>query len=218
MTGYKVTDQKSMSINESIRQELLSMVEEDRSTREELAEDGSLFDGYNPKMEAVHRRNAARLAAIIEQFGWPGLSLAGEDGAEAAWRIVQHSIGDPAFQRRGLELIKEAASRGEAPLWQIAYLEDRIRSFEGRPQIYGTQYDWDENGEMSPFPEIEDIERVDERRRAAGLAPLAENTRRMRERVAQTKERPLEDLPKRRAEMDAWAKSVGWRMQFLEAE
>lgn len=200
-----------MNINEELRNEILSMAEEDRSVRDALAEDGSLFDGYHPKMEDVHKRNAARLAAIIDEHGWPGRSMVGEDGTEAAWRIVQHSIGDTELQRRCLSLIKDAASSNESPSWQIAYLEDRIRSFEGRPQLYGTQYDWDERGEMSPYPEIEDPQHVDERRLAAGLTSLAENTRCMREGVAGTKERPPDDLQKRREEMDKWAKSVGWR-------
>jgi len=206
-----ITVKERMGINEEVRQKLLAMVEEDRAVRDALAEEGSLFGGYHPEMEAVHNRNASRLAAIVEQHGWPGLGTAGDDGAEAAWIIVQHAIGDPSFQRRGLELIKDAVSGKEAPPWQIAYLEDRIRSLEGRRQIYGTQYDWNEQGEMSPFPDIEAPERVDERRQAIGLVPLAENTLRMREGIVQTKERPPEDLQKRRAEMDEWAKSVGWR-------
>jgi hypothetical protein len=40
--------------------------------------------------------------------------------------------------------------RGDAPALQAAMLEDRIRAFEGRPQRYGTQFDWDANGEPSP--------------------------------------------------------------------
>ena len=199
------------SVDENLRRELLEMMAEDNSVREELAADGSLFEGYHPRMEAVHRRNSARLSVIFDERGWPGLSLAGEDGEEAAWVIVQHSIGEPAFQRRGLELLKEAAARGEAPRWQVAYLEDRICACEGRPQIYGTQYDWDENGEMSPYPAIEDAERVNERRRAAGLVTLEENLARMRAQAASSSERPPADLAKRRKEEDDWARRVGWR-------
>ncbi len=134
---------ESNSIDQKLRRELLDMMANDMSTRDELAADGSLFEGYHPRMEAVHRSNSARLSAIIDERGWPGLSLVGDDGEDAAWMIVQHSIGEPAFQRRALELLKEAVARGEARAWQAAYLEDRICACEGRPQIYGTQYDWD---------------------------------------------------------------------------
>ncbi len=183
---------------------------EDERVREELASDGQLYEGYHPRMAEVHQKHGARLAEIIDEHGWPVKSLVGADGAEAAWLIVQHDIGNPSLQRRCLKLIGEAVKRGEAPAWQMALLTDRIRVFEGRPQIYGTQYDWDEHGEMSPC-EIEDAENVDERRRSVGLSPLADNTRRQRETVARTNERPPADLHARRKEMAEWARSVGWR-------
>lgn len=202
---------ESKSIDEELRRELLEMVANDMSTREELAADGSLFEGYHPRMEAVHNSNSARLSAIIDERGWPGLSLAGGDGEDAAWIIVQHSIGEPAFQRRALSLLKEAVGRGEAHAWQAAYLEDRICACEGRPQIYGTQYDWDESGELSPYPRIQDAERVNERRRAVGLGTLEEDLARMRAGAASSREKPPSDLAKRRKEEEDWARSVGWR-------
>ncbi|HVF88516.1 MAG TPA: DUF6624 domain-containing protein, partial [Blastocatellia bacterium] len=195
------------AIDHGLRRELLEMAAEDMAAREELASDGALFEGYHPRMEAVHRRNSARLSAIIDERGWPGVGLAGDDGEDAAWIILQHSIGEPAFQRRGLKLLKGAAARGEAPPWQAAYLEDRIRACEGRPQIYGTQYGWDESGEMSPCPPIEDEENVNERRRAVGLGTLEENLARVRAGVAASSEKPPSDPEKRRREEEEWARS-----------
>jgi hypothetical protein len=64
-------------------------------------------------MEAVHHHNAYRLEEIIEECGWPGRSLVGEDGAAAAWLIAQHAIRLPALQRRSLTLLKEAAEKVE---------------------------------------------------------------------------------------------------------
>ena len=197
-------------IAESLKLELLRMRDEDQAVRAELAADGSLFDGYHPRMEEMHRRNAARLAEVINQHGWPGRTLVGDDGANAAWMIAQHAIAEPRFQRRCLGLLKKAAAKNEIPLWQPAYLEDRIRMFEGKPQVYGTQYDWDENGEMSPLP-IEDPEHADERRAALGLIPLAENTKQMRAGVLKEKEQPPRDWTKREQELEAWARRVGWR-------
>lgn len=196
--------------NEQLRQELLNLIAQDHSVRDQLVADGSLYETYHPKMQAVHQRNAARLLAIIEQYGWPGHSLVAEDGAEAAWLIVQHSIGNPDLQRRALKLLKEAATNGEARSWQAAMLEDRIRMLEGRRQVYGTQFDWDEKGEMSPYP-VEDEENVDERRRAVGLRPLAEEIERRREEIAKSNEKPPRDYWERERQMEEWARSVGWR-------
>jgi len=192
----------------SLREDLLAMAAEDQAVRAGLADDGSLFEGYHPRMEEVHRRNADRLKAIIAEHGWPGRRLVGEDGAEAAWRILQHAIGDPPLQRSGLELLQRAGP-GEVPAWQLAMLEDRIRMFEGRPQVYGTQYDWDEAGEISPLP-VEDPDGVDERRRSVGLGPLDENTRRIRGGVARGGERPPADWAERERKKREWGRSVGW--------
>ncbi len=191
-------------ILDSLRRELLDLVGEDLRTREELAADGSLFESYHPSMEAVHRRNAARLTEIIEAHGWPGRSMVGSDGAEAAWMIVQHAIGEPDFQRRCLAFLKDASSWGEAEPWQPAMLEDRIRMFEGRPQIYGTQIVPGPGGEPQPYT-IEDPASVDERRRAVGLEPLGE-------RLARAGRTPLPADPERfEREYEAWLRRVGWR-------
>jgi len=78
---------------------------EDLRVREELLQTGELGRGYAPRMEAVHRKNAQRLRAIIAEHGWPDTELAGPDGTLAAWFIAQHAIGEPDFQRYALTLI-----------------------------------------------------------------------------------------------------------------
>jgi len=50
---------------EAIRSELLAMSREDRDVREELAREGSLPDGYHPRMAEIHRRNGERLKSIV---------------------------------------------------------------------------------------------------------------------------------------------------------
>jgi len=182
------------------------MQAEDFRVREELAKEGVLGEGYEPRMEAVHQRNAGRLHAIVEEHGWPGRSLVGNDGAEAAWRVLQHAIGRPDLVRRYLPLLQAAAAVGEIPDWQPAYVLDRIRFFEGNPQVYGTQYDWDEEGFSRLWP-VEDPEHVNEKRKSVGLPPLAETGARSRLR----KPLPPEQIKARRAAMEAWARSVGWR-------
>jgi hypothetical protein len=104
----------------------------------------------------------------------------------------------------------EATERGDVPAFQAAMLEDRIRIFEGRPQRYGTQFDWDANGELSPLP-IEDPDMVDGRRRALGLAPLEHELARQRRAVTEGRERPPVDRPARQREMETWLRAVGWR-------
>lgn len=194
-------------MNEELREELLAMVQVDLAVRQHLLDQGALEEGYHPSMEHVHRLHAERFEEILAQYGrWPGRSDVGEDGGDAAWLIVQHAIGHPTFQRRGLELLREAIDAGEAPAWQAAYLDDRIRVFEGRPQRYGTQFDRSQDGSPIPFP-IEDPEDVDERRGALGLDPMAE-------RLAKQEHAPPmsdADWRKRQRDAEAWRQRVGWQ-------
>ena len=193
-----------------LRQELLAMAEEDLRLRAELARTGALYQGYHPAMRAVHDRHAGRLAEILADHGWPGASRVGEDGAEAAWLVVQHAIAQPGFQRQVLVALCAAARLGDVPAWQPAMLEDRIRTMEGRPQRYGTQFDWDETGQLSPLP-IEDRPDVDARRQSVGLSPIEEEIRRQRAAAAGSTERPPGDWEARRQEREAWLREVGWR-------
>ncbi|MDX6523246.1 MAG: hypothetical protein QOI17_759 [Gaiellales bacterium] len=193
-----------------LHEELLAMAGEDGAMRERLVADGSLFDGYNPLMAIVHRRNGDRLSEIVEAHGWPGRSLVGEDGADAAWLVLKHAIGDPGLQRRCLPLLELAAAGGDIPPWHFATLLDGIRFYEGRPQVYGSMFDWDENGELAPWP-IEDADEVDQRRALVGLPPLAEQIQSVRMAAGAEGDRRPADPAARRREADEWARSVGWR-------
>jgi hypothetical protein len=190
---------------------LIAAARRDLETRARLAASGARLDGYHPEMEAVHRKNAAMLERVIDALGeWPVRSKFGDDGAGAAFLITQHAIGFPAFQRRALAMLLEAAEAGEINPIDVAYLSDRIAVFEGRPQVFGTQFDWDEAGELSPA-EVAEPERVDDRRASVGLGPLSDAVAEMRARAAAEGERPPADLAKRRAAFEDWARRVGWR-------
>lgn len=195
-------------MNNNLREKLLAMVAEDKRVREKLAKTGALFDGYHPTMEAVHLKNAAKLEKLIEENNgnWLGKTKAGEDGAEAAWLIAQHAISLPDFSRNCLKLIEEAVKNGEAELWQMAYLQDRINFFERKPQKYGTQSDWNEDGKMQVW-KLEDESKVNEFRAEVGLKPL-ENLIWENE---ETIENAPKDFAKRRSESEDWLKKTGWR-------
>jgi hypothetical protein len=190
----------------TLRTELLAMQAEDRRVRDELLKAGTLSNGYNPDMAAVHTRNAARLREIIAQYGWPTRILVGVDGEVAAFMVLQHAIGDPELQRSVVPLLEQAVAQSEAPQWQLAYLVDRIAFFEGRPQRYGTQFDYDEQGYLVVYT-VEDPERVNQLRQSVGLEPLGN---RVPPRDHQTP-LALEKLRQYRTGSLAWAIAVGWR-------
>ena len=159
-------------VNEQLRQELLAMRAEDRSVRQELIDSGELGGSYVPRMEDVHRKNAAHLRELIEMYGWPAEHIAGQDGAEAAWLIAQHAVGEPDFQRRVLARLRTCVAENRVPAWHAAYLEDRIAMHEGRPQRYGTQWVQDStDGRFRPWS-LADADHVNDLRSEVGLRPM----------------------------------------------
>ncbi|MFN4164551.1 MAG: DUF6624 domain-containing protein [Ferrovibrio sp.] len=197
-------------MDQNLRQQLIGMIDEAKRVRATLSADGSLFQGYNADLRAMHNSQAKTLADIIDRQGWPGKSKVGEDGAVAAWMIVQQAIGLPRFMRACLEIIETEVAKGDVPRWQLALLTDRIRWLEGRPQVYGTQFDWDEKGQLNPIP-IEDETTVDSRRALADLVPLAEGRAQRRREAEQNGEVPPANPAERRKDFEDWAKAIGWR-------
>lgn len=188
---------------------LLDLVERDDRARSRLLAQGILFDGYAAEMETVHRDNARELARILDRHGWPGRSLVGREAAAAAWIIAQHAISLPDFQRRCRRFLERAVAAGEAEPEEHSRLVDRIRFNERRPQVYGTILDWDERGELSPWP-IEDEESVDERRRRSGLPPLAAAVAAARRAARSEGETPRGSFERRQRRIDEWSRAVGW--------
>jgi hypothetical protein len=189
-----------------VRDELLAMEAEDRRVHTELSEIGAWDGTYLPRMKALHRANSARLRELIAAHGWPGRTLAGEEGARAAWFILQHSISEPEFMRAMVPVLERGVAAGEVPAWHLAYVTDRIAMYEGRPQRYGSQWD-DEDDGTHVLWELESHERVDEFRQSVGLEPLASRftPERWREIVSRKQSQ------KRQREFDEWARSMGWR-------
>ena len=196
-------------MNEALVEQLLALKRRDLSTRARLLETGVLLDGYSEEMEAVHVENATALETILEDHGWPGVSLVGDEGAEAAWLVAQHAISLPDFQYHCLQWLRRVVAIEDAPPWQEAYLADRIRMNAQRPQIYGTQLDWDAAGEISPWP-IEAPAEVDKRRAEVGLLPLAEAVELARQHAADEGHQPPADYETSRDRQQAWARKVGW--------
>jgi len=190
-------------MDESLEKALLEMEAHDQRVRGELTAAGALNDTYHSRLEEVHRANSSRLRQIIAVFGWPGFALVGDKGAKASWRIALHSITEPPFMRQCRDLIDQASEAGDAPRWQFAIIDDRIRVYEGKPQRYGTQLHYGANG-LEPHP-IENEARINSMRMQAGLPPLAQTLRQARLQPA-----PSGDPVAREAKEIEFRRSVGW--------
>jgi Family of unknown function (DUF6624) len=160
----------------ALRRELLAMMDADQRVRQGFG--SQMTPEQVAQMQAVDTKHTARMKTIIVEHGWPGRSFVGDDGARAAWLLVQHA--DASFMTQCLPLMENAVSRGEASAKDYAYLLDRVRMKQGKPQVYGTQFTSGGDGKLVLHP-IEDAEHVDERRRAIGLPSMAEYEKKIRE-------------------------------------
>jgi hypothetical protein len=160
-------------VNQELRDELVALAERDQAF---LASPGSDWNSDKAQQELLQLMGAIRrrLVEILDEYGWPGRNLVGEDGARAAWTLALHTMPEPPVLRRCLALIQEAAPSGEAEPWQVAFLVDRLSLLERGVQIYGTTICRQEDGSFGP-PSLEDPDHVDERRREVGLIPLEQD-------------------------------------------
>ena len=160
--------------NPTLRLELLSMKDRDQAIRNDFISKMSTHRTDSvllAKMIAIDTANTQRIKEIIHQFGWPGRTFVGQDGAQAVFLIVQHSP-DTLFQRSCLPLLQNAFKAGEASGQDLALLTDRVLVREGKPQLYGSQARF-VNDKLILDP-IEDEANVDKRRASLGLPPLSE--------------------------------------------
>ncbi|MBD0838560.1 DUF4135 domain-containing protein [Streptomyces sp. TRM68416] len=155
-----------------IRERLLRFGRLDSALRGPWAAGGFTDTELEARLERLTGAGIAWLRGVVAEHGWPGHGLVGPEAATVAAALLQHHQGDLDFRRACLTLIEAAAEAGDMLPRDAAYLTDALRRAEGRPQLYGTKFERAATGELRPCP-IEDEDRVDERRAAAGLQPLA---------------------------------------------
>ena len=193
----------------SIAAKIIELKDADLTLREKLVQRGQLSEGYDKEMNELHNKNAKVLNDIIDAIGYPTTDKVGKEANEATWLVIQHSIGQPEFMKKCVELLEIAVSENKADSKNLAYLTDRIAVFEGKPQLYGTQFDWDKFGNLSPNS-FDDLNKVNERRKSIGLNSIEEQTENIRARVKSENQSPPKDFEKRKQETEQWKKNVGW--------
>lgn len=157
-------------MNHELSQKLSQRFEVDQEMRKKSIVDMSHWDSR------IDEENTAWLENVVHAHSWPTISDVGEEASQAAWLLVQHADHRPDFQAHCLELMK-ALPKGQVSSRNIAYLEDRVRVGQGKPQLYGTQF-YKEGNYFGPRP-IEDEANLEARRSSMGLETFEANKRRV---------------------------------------
>jgi hypothetical protein len=171
--------QQPPPMDSALRAELVHMGREDQEARDGF---GAAMAGndtaFARRLMQGDSTRTVRLREIVRRHGWPGRSLVGEDGAQSAWLVLQHS-SSVEFQREMVPVLWRAAARGEVRKADVAMLEDRVLVRDGRPQRYGNSFSL-RDGRLVPDP-IEELPGLDARRAEVGLPAMAEYVRVMGE-------------------------------------
>lgn len=189
-------------MNEIFSKQIIALAEKDLLVRERLASEGKLSGGYHPEMEQVHKENAEELREIIGKIGFPTISKVGEEASDAAWLVIQHSIGEPEFMKSCCKIMMENSD--DIKPANIAYLHDRIQFFQGKPQRYGTQL----MSDGIPYP-VEDKNILNAERHKVNLTPFAQ------EKINAIPD--AEDIPEiegKDANYMIWRIKTGWIHDF----
>lgn len=162
------------------------MLQVDQAVRERIdwssMSAGTVKEAELPKvfqqMLVVDRQNTARLLALVKACGWPKKSVYGEKASGAAWILAQHA--DTKAQRSLLPFLKIAVEADEASPSDLAYLMDRMATRDGKPQLYGTQFH-QTSACTFEFDLLDDRNKVNARRKSAGMPSLEEYEQMFRE-------------------------------------
>jgi hypothetical protein len=174
-------------INQELQAELLEMARADQGLRdrgmalmEGLPESQAEFMLFIDEQNELNVTNFARLEDIIATHGWPGHSLVGAEGTDAALIVLSHASLDQL--RVLLPMLRAAVAAGQVTASQLARREDSILVNSGNSQIYGTYFVSDADGHPVLAP-VQDRANLEERRRSVGLPSMEEQFRQLEQEL-----------------------------------
>lgn len=129
-------------------------------------------DVYQKEFRKNHAVNIIKIKEILDEDGWPELTIIGEEGNRTICNVLQHA--DQETREYYIPMMKQAVLDKKLEPRYLVRAEDRIATDKGELQIYG--------GQMKYYPEtksfnlwpVYDPENIDKRRAKIGLDPIAE--------------------------------------------
>lgn len=157
--------------------ELTQLLSEDQTVWKSFWRDN--FDRQNTpefleefeNVRAKQRGQSKRMLEILHTIGRPTLRNIGTDAAQAVSILALHDSLD--VLRSVLDIFIDCYEKDKTDAYYqaIPSMTDRVRILERKPQVFGTQWEFDKHN--YPFlPTVEDFEHVNDRREAYGIEPL----------------------------------------------
>lgn len=177
----KYEDKNGPIENKSFARELFRMIIKDQGfmyvgniEREKYMQNGGYFGtpAIYPILAMEEKNmieNKEQLVKLLDVNGWPTASSVTEYAAAGAALIINHTTYE--IRSKYFPMLEKAFKQGEAQPLRYAKMRDRLLVEEGKEQLFGTQWKF-ENSKRVPHT-IEEPEYVDKRRAEIGLGPLS---------------------------------------------
>ncbi len=151
----------------------------DQKVQNELSD--AIQNGKNEKTDELlsqqkitFNRHIPILKKIYNKIGYPTVDRVGKESSSKFFTLVQHSDSDVKFQEKMLTELTKELEKGNVSGKGFAYLTDRVKIAQKKPQVYGTQLEYNTNiGQAFPKNLIDSLN-VNKRRKKLGLEPIEE--------------------------------------------
>ncbi|WP_348267866.1 hypothetical protein P8936_01160 [Edaphobacter paludis] len=167
----QLIQQNGQGTDTTLRSQLLAMRDKDQAVRGFSS--GRSASGMTPdmlaKLPSTDAELTLELKQIVDQKGWPTISLVGIEASNAAMLILTHTA-DHAWQAKLLPQLEQLADARRIDASMLALVIDKELVSEGKLQRYGTQFKF-VNGEMAMYG-VEDPGGLDQLRARALLPPM----------------------------------------------
>ncbi|MFL5765776.1 MAG: toxin-antitoxin system YwqK family antitoxin [Bacteroidia bacterium] len=131
------------------------------------------FGKNSPQYERAVSLNALHtskllidLDKLILKFGYPGRTLAGEYYS-IAFSII--SSANTGYKEKYLKLIIDAANKKELDWADVVFFVDKVKVAKKEKQLYCTQYEIDYARSKFLYYPVEEIEKLNDRRKSVGV-------------------------------------------------
>lgn len=154
---------------QEVRRILARCYHEDQAVRNGDVSNGSLGE--------VDRANIIQFASIVDKCGFEAIVNQGNETVENAWFIVQHT--NKYERRKYFDYFMECTNKGMIEYNTMALMIDRKLIDERKPQIFGSQFGYDQASGKSVMHPVQDMDRMIHLRDSIGLMPIEEYAERL---------------------------------------
>lgn len=129
---------------------------------------------FKTQRDSIGLLNQQKIKGLYKQYGYLGEKKLGKVASSDFWISIQHADNDVIFQQEMLAALKKEIEKGSNDKLHYAMLEDRININLKKPQRFGSQVIYNENGQAIPKFGLVDSTIVDSLRKEYTLPTLKE--------------------------------------------